>query len=418
MTTQAATTQAVTTQAVTTQELDLMDPKTFGNGIPHDHFRRLRRSDRLIRGTDTDGESLWHLVRHRDVAAVSRDARTFSSSPTTMTSIRKVDPSPPIITFLDSPEHTRIRKLTFKAFAPARLAALQAPIRRIVDTLLAQARDKGTFDLAEDIALRLPFEVLLELLDIPHEDRDSMLGWARQTVNLGDEEYDGDGTAGQDSFQKIYEYLLDFARHRAEHPTDDCFSLLLDARLNGAGRLGLPDRLTADEVGLFASTLITAGSETTYCSVTGGVLALLDFPDQLDRLRADRSLLPSATNEVLRWVTPVTHFARRAVTDTEVAGQPIAEGERVVMWYSSANRDEEVFTDPDRFDVARTPNPHLSFGGGGPHVCIGNGLAVMELRQFLEGAVDLLPQLEITAPPVRPETNFMNSVKHLHMRFR
>ncbi|GAA2150369.1 cytochrome P450 [Kitasatospora kazusensis] len=401
---------------MTTQELDLMDPKAFADGIPHDHFRRLRQTEGLVRGTDTDGESLWHLVRHRDVAAVSRDPKTFSSSPTTMTSIRKVDPSPPIITFLDSPEHTRIRKLTFKAFAPARLAAMEASIRGIVDTLLAQARERGSFDLAEDIALRLPFEVLLELLDIPHEDRAMMLGWARGTVNLGDEEYGGDG--GQDAFQQIHAYLQDFARHRAGRRTDDCFSLLLDARLKGADRLGLPDRLTPDEVGLFASTLITAGSETTYCSVTGAVLALLDFPDQLARLRADRSLMPSAANEVLRWVTPVTHFARRVVTDTVVAGQPLAEGETVVMWYSSANRDEEVFTDPDRFDVARTANPHLSFGGGGPHVCIGNALAVMELRQFLEGAADLLPLLEAAAPPVRSETNFMNSVKYLPLRFR
>ncbi|AUG78936.1 Cytochrome P450 [Kitasatospora sp. MMS16-BH015] len=403
---------------MTTQDLDLMDAKTFADGIPHDHFRRLRRLDRPIRGTDTDGEPLWHLLRHRDVVAVSKDHRTFSSSPTTMTSIRKVDPSPPIITFLDSPEHTRIRKLTFKVFAPARLAALQKPIRGIVDRLLAQARERGGFDLAEDIALRLPFEVLLELLGIPEEDRELMLGWARRTVNLGDEEYDGDGLGGQDAFQQIHAYLQDFARHRAAHRTDDCFSLLLDARLQGAERLGLADRLTPEEVGLFASTLITAGSETTYCSVTGAVLALLDFPDQLDRLRADRSLLPTATNEVLRWVTPVTHFARRAVTDTVVAGQPVAAGETVVMWYSSANRDEEVFADPDRFDVARTTNPQLSFGGGGPHVCIGNGLAVMELRQFLEGVVDLLPELEITGPVLRPETNFMNSVKHLPMRFR
>lgn len=403
---------------MTTQELDLMDPAVFADGIPHDHFRLLRKAGRPVRGVDTDGEVLWHLVRHRDVAAVSRDTGIFSSSPTTMTSIRKVDPSPPIITFLDSPEHTRVRKLTFKAFAPARLAALEEPVRAIVDRLLAEAREQGEFDLAEDIALRLPFEVLLELLGIPHQDRPAMLGWARQTVNLGDEEYDGDGAAGQDAFQRIHEYLLDFARHRVTHPADDCFTLLLDARLRGADRLGLPDRLTADEVGLFASTLITAGSETTYCSVTGGVLALLDFPDQLARLRADRGLMSSAANEVIRWVTPVTHFARRVVTDTVVAGESVAEGEKVVMWYSSANRDEEVFADPDRFDVGRTPNPHLSFGGGGPHVCIGKGLAVIELRQFLEGVVDLLPRMEITAPPVRPETNFMNSIKHLRMRFR
>lgn len=400
------------------QDLDLMDPKSFSDGIPYEYFRHLRSSPGLPMGTDTDGERFWYLTRHSEVSDVSRDTARFASSPTTMTSVRKVDPSPPIITFLDSPEHTRIRKLTFKAFTPARIAGLEEPTRRIVEALLADAREKGEFDLAEDIALRLPFEVLLELLDIPQGDRPMMLGWARHTVNLGDPEYDDSSSGeGGDSFKEIYDYLLDFAAFRAKHLTDDCFSVLLSARLK-SNRLNLPDRLTPDEVGLFASTLITAGSETTYCSVTGSVLALLENPGQLDRLRSDRALMPTAANEVLRWVTPVTHFARRALVDTEVSGQRIAAGERVVMWYSSANRDEEVFADPDRFDIARTPNPHLSFGGGGPHVCIGNGLAVMELRQFLDGVVDLLPGLELAGAPVRPETNFMNSVKYMPMRFR
>jgi cholest-4-en-3-one 26-monooxygenase len=399
------------------QDLDLMDPEVFAHGIPHDHFRRLRAADRLTLGTDTDGSTFWYLVRHRDVSDVSRDTARFHSSPTTMTSVRKADPSPPIITFLDGLDHTRIRKLTFKAFAPARLAALEQPIGRIVDTILSEMRERGEFDLADDVALRLPFEVLLELLDIPAGDREMVLDWSHATVNLGDPEYDRNMSGeGEDCFQKIYEYLVDFAGYRAKHPADDCFSLLLDARLKSS-RLDLPDRLSPEEVGLFASTLITAGSETTYCSVTGGVLALLESPDQLDLLRGDRTLLPTATNEVLRWVTPVTHFARTAVVDTEVGGQPIRAGERVVLWYSSANRDEDVFTDPDRFDITRSPNPHLTFGGGGPHVCIGNGLATMELRAFLSGVLDLLPQLEITGPPVRPETNFMNSIKHLPMRF-
>jgi cholest-4-en-3-one 26-monooxygenase len=272
--------------------------------------------------------------------------------------------------------------------------------------------------MADDVALRLPFEVLLELLDIPAGDREMMLDWARGTVNLGDPEYDRNMSGdGEDCFQKIYEYLIDFAGYRAKHLTDDCFSVLLSARLKG-GRLDVPDRLSPEEVGLFASTLITAGSETTYCSVTGGILALLESAGQLDRLRQDRSLLRGAANEVLRWVTPVTHFARTAAVDTEIAGQPIKAGERVVLWYSSANRDEEVFADPDRFDITRSPNPHLAFGGGGPHICIGNGLATMELHQFLDGALDLLPRLELTGPPVRPQTNFMNSIKHLPMRVR
>jgi cholest-4-en-3-one 26-monooxygenase len=401
--------------AMATQDIDLMDPKVFNNGIPYDYFRRLRRSERLLPATDTDGERFWYVVRHREVERIARDASVFSSSPTTMTSVRKQENPPPIITFTDAPEHTRLRKLTFKAFAPARLTALKAPIRRIVDALLADMLAKGEFDMADEVALRLPYEVLAELLGIPRADREMMYGWVRQTVNIGDPEYDG-GALG-DVFMEILRYCLDFAAYRAKEPADDFFSILLAARLKNS-RLDLPDRLTPNEVGQFASTLVTAGIETTYCSVSGAVLALIEHGDQLARLRADRGLLPTATDEVLRWVTPVTHFARRAVTDTEVAGQPIRAGERVVLWYTSANRDEEAFTDPDRFDVARTPNPHVTFGGGGPHVCIGNGLASMEIHQFLEGVVDLLPRLELSGEPERSETNFMNSIKHLPMRVR
>jgi cholest-4-en-3-one 26-monooxygenase len=193
--------------------------------------------------------------------------------------------------------------------------------------------------------------------------------------------------------------------------------VLTAARFN-AERLALPDRLDRHEIATFATTLITAGSETTYCSVTGAVMALLEHPEQLDRLRADPALMPTAVDEVLRWVTPVTHFARNVIADTEIAGQPVRAGERVVIWYTSANRDESVFAEPDRFDVGRSPNPHVTFGGGGPHFCIGNALASMELRQFMTAAVDLLPGLEISGPAVRPESNFMNSVKHLPMRVR
>jgi cholest-4-en-3-one 26-monooxygenase len=258
------------------------------------------------------------------------------------------------------------------------------------------------------------------LFGIPEQDRPMVIGWARQTVNLGDAEYGGgpeEQAGGEDVFRRLLGYFEDFAARRIREPADDLVSILVQARLPGDTR-GLPDRLSREEVAVFATTLITAGSETTYCSVTGTVQALLEFPDQADLVRADRSRIPAAVEESLRWVTPVTHFARNTTRDTEISGQRIEAGERVVMWYTSANRDETVFADPDRFDVTRSPNPHVTFGGGGPHFCIGNVLASMELRQFLEAVLDVLPDLEITGPAVRPESNLMNCVKHLPMRFR
>ncbi|MBP2327279.1 cholest-4-en-3-one 26-monooxygenase [Kibdelosporangium banguiense] len=388
----------------------LMDPNVFQEGIPYEYFRELRATRGLTRATDVEGQEFWNVVRHPEVAAISRDPKVFSSSPSTMTSVRLQESEYPIITFLDPPDHTRMRRLTFKAFAPARMAALAGPIRRIAGSLLATAAAKGEFDLADDVALLLPFEVLAELLGVPGSDRRMVIGWARQTVNLGDPEYDPSVTdAGTDVFRQILDYFMQFARYRAGTPADDLFSVLSAARVKG-------DRLSPEEIAVFATTLITAGSETTYCSVTGAVLALLEHPDQLAMLRADRSLIPGAVAEMLRWITPVTHFARNVVAGTEIAGQPIVAGERVVMWYTSANRDEAVFADPDRFDITRSPNPHLTFGGGGPHVCIGNGLAVLELRMFLEAALDLIPRIEFAGPLVRPETNFMNSIKHMPVR--
>lgn len=405
-------------------DIDLMDAKVFAQGIPYDYFRQLRQADGLTMGTDTDGEKFWNVVRHSDVVSISRDTAVFSASPSTMTSVRKIDTSQmdpevasasPIIAFLDGPPHLRLRKLTHRGFAPARVSALTARTRGIVDSLLASAAAQGEFDLATDVALKLPFEVFAELLGVPDGDRRMVLECARQSINLGDPDFDATGS--QDGIVKLNEYFRGFARFRLSEPADDLVSLLLAARLKD-DQPGLPDRMSPDEVGAFVTMLITAIIDTVFCSITGGVLALLEFRDQLELLRADRTLLPAAVDEILRWVTPVTHFARNVVSDTWVGGQQIKADERVVLWYTSANRDEQAFANPDRFDIARSPNPHVSFGGGGPHSCMGSGLAVMVIRQFIEGAIDLLPRLEITGTPVRPETNFMNSVKFLPMRYR
>ena len=391
-------------------EVDLMDPRVFAGGIPYDYFHDLRHRPRPLRVDDGAGGTLWYLVRHPDVVAVSREPRLFSSSPSTMTLVRQDAAGLPLIVFTDPPAHTRLRRLTNKGFAPARVAALEVLVRQVVDQLLAEATAKGEFDLAADVALRLPLEVIVAFIGIPAADRDEMLSWVQDTVNIGDPDF-ATGQASGAAYQKMFEYLLAFTRSRAEEPTDDLLSTLLAARVKG-------EELNHDEIAMFATQVMNAGSETTYCSVSGGVQALLANPDQLALLRANRELIPRAVEEILRWVTPVTHFARNVLADTEVAGQPIRAGERVVLWYTSADRDETVFPDPDRFDVTRTPNPHVVFGAGGPHVCIGSSLARLEIRCFLEAALDWLPRLELTGQPVQAETNLMNSVKRLPARLR
>jgi cholest-4-en-3-one 26-monooxygenase len=326
-----------------------------------------------------------------------------------MTSVRQSSTGLPLITFLDGAAHTRLRRQVFRGFTPARLARMEEPLSRLIAEILDDVSAGDGFDLAEEVALRLPLEVLAELIGVPAEDRPEIVEWTRHTMNVGDPDYHHstpEKAAG--AFRKLLEYFQDLAARRAERPVDDLFSALASEQ---------PGGLTLEEVALFGTTLVGA-SETTYCSVSGGVLALLEHPDQLALLRGNRELIPAAVEEIVRYVTPATHFARQVAKDTEIAGQPIGAGERVVLWYTSANRDEAVFDHPERFDVTRRPNPHLSFGGGGPHVCIGRGLAGMELRLFLEAVLDRLPDLELTGDPVRSATNAMNAYRSVPARFR
>lgn len=397
---------------MTVHELDLMDARAFIDGIPYDYFASLRGVPGLTRAVDAEGYEFWYLVRHADVSQASRDNVVFHSGPSTMTSVRQDSTGLPLISFLDAPEHTRLRKLVFKGFTPARLTMLEGPVGRIVDRIFADVSGKNEFDLAEEIGMQLPLEVLAELIGMPEADRPEIIEQTRHTVNLGDPDYrHSTPEKAVAAFGKLMAYFTELAEQREKSPTDDLFSTLLGARLKD-------ERLRPEEIALFATTLMGAGSETTYCSVTGAVLALLNNPGQVAKLRADRELLPRAVDEVIRYVTPATHFARQVVEDTEIAGQRIRAGERVVLWYTSANRDETVFTDPDRFDVARNPNPHVAFGGGGPHVCIGRGLATIELRLFLDRLLDRLDDLELTSEPVRSATNFMNSYRAMPARFR
>lgn len=404
------------TMSMMGHDIDLMDAKTFHDGIPHDYFRALRRRTGLHYAHDPAGYGFWNLVRHREVVAASRNTAVFSSSPSTMTSVRQESTGLPIIIFLDGPEHTRLRRLIAKGFAAPRLNGLERRIRGVADRLLTEMSAAVRFDLAGDVALRLPTEVLAEFIGVPQPDRADLLAWCRRIINLGDVDYHHDNAGPGPAFEKIFGYLLSLAQRRAADPADpadpadDLFSVLLSTSLQG-------DQLSPTEIAHFATSMLNAGIETIYGSLTSGVLALLEHPDQLALLRVNRELIPRAVEEILRWVTPVMHFARNVTQDVELAGQPIRAGERVILWYTSANRDETVFDAPERFDITRRPNPHIAFGGGGPHACIGAYLAIMQLRCFLESWLDRLGELELTDEPTRAQTNFMNSHQRMPVTF-
>jgi cholest-4-en-3-one 26-monooxygenase len=253
-------------------------------------------------------------------------------------------------------------------------------------------------------------------MGVPHEDRHLVFDWSNRMIGSEDPEYaagaDGRTSAerGVEASTELYAYAHELAAQKRASPKDDIISVLLQAELNG-------DKLNELEFDLFFMLLAVAGNETTRNLIAHGMLALIEHPDQRDRLLRDPSLLSSGVEEMLRWGTPVMHFRRTAQRDTEIRGPRVAEGQKVVIWYLSANRDEAVFVDPYRFDVGRSPNEHVAFGGGGPHFCLGANLARLEIRVVFEELLRRLPDMELAGPVERLRSNFINGIKHMPIAF-
>ncbi len=261
-----------------------------------------------------------------------------------------------------------------------------------------------------EVAAELPLRVIAEMLGIPEADRHQVFEWSNTMVASDDPEWQRSPEEAQAAAMSMYAYANELALQRRDDPSSDLVSVLMRAEVDS-------EQLTEMEFDLFFLLLAVAGNETTRNLISGAMLALIEHPEQWRRLRQERSLLDSAVEEMLRWVTPVMQFQRTAQQDTSIAGVPIAAGERVALYYVSANRDEEVFAEADRFDVGRTPNEHLTFGGGGPHFCLGASLARLEIRCMFEVVLDRLPDIELSGPVRRLRSNFLNGIKSMPVRF-
>jgi cytochrome P450 len=390
-------------------ETNLVDAATYASGPPHALFARMRAEAPVCWHPEPNGPGFWALTRHADVLTVSRDAATFSSArggymPQDMDPMA-VAQSRLMLLGMDPPEHTRLRGLVNRGFTPRQVARLEPRIRALSASIVATVAPRGACDFVTEVSGELPSLLIAELMGIPPDD-------GRRLYELTERMHQTGAPADtQAAVVEMMTYAAGVRTAKRAQPADDIASVLLQAEIDG-------ERLSDLEFDLFFLLLINAGGDTTRNLVASGMLALLAHPDQLAAVRADRALLPGAIEEMLRFVPPVVQFRRTLARDAEIRGQKLREGEKVVMFYPAANRDEEVFAAPDRFDVRRTPNPHLAFGGGGAHYCLGANLARLEIRCLFEAVLDRLQDLELAGPVERLHSWFIDGPRRMPVRFR
>ena len=405
----------------------LADPSTYTTGVPHEEFARRRREapvawveEPVLTYRDPSGEpqsrrgtGFWAVTRHADVVATSRAPAVFSSA---AKGAFLPDPRTPedlararqLLVNMDAPEHARVRRYVTEAFTSKAMQALTVSIQRHAAAVVGRVRSAGAFDAVADVAAELPLLVLADLLGVPRADRGLLLQWSNNLVGFDDPAYGGgDVTVYRATFREAFAYARDLAERRRHDPGDDLVSRLVTTTVDG-------HYLADAEFCQLWLLLVIAGNETTRHLISGGLLALAQWPDQLAALAADPALTPAAVEELLRWVTPIMQFRRTAVVDADLAGQPICAGDKVVLYYISANRDESAFDGPSRLRLDRRPNPHLAFGAG-PHFCLGWQLAHAEARSLLDALRPCLPSLRVAGPAVRLESNFMNGLRSLPM---
>jgi cytochrome P450 len=391
-------------------DIDLLSPASFADGQPHEQFRWLRDHAPLYRHPEPDGPGFWAVTRYDDVRAVGRDPERFSSVPTIMIAdLAGIDfDGHQMMITSDPPRHTRLRRAINSQFTPRAAEQLRIRIEELAGQIIDTVRDRGECDAVADIAGEMPSYVIAELLGIPLDDG-RRLYQLTETIHAAPETVP-EG-AGMMAVIEMFNYAHEVAEDKRKHPGDDLATRILEAEVEG-------QRLDDIDFNLFFLLLIDAGGDTTRNLVGGGLLALFDHPEERRRLQDDLDgLLPSAVEEMLRWVSPVIYMRRTATRSCELAGTAIQAGDKVVVYYGSANRDARAFAEPRRFDVGREPNEHIAFGGGGPHFCLGAHIARVEIQALLRELLTRLPDVAPSGPAEWLASNFISGPKHLPVRF-
>ena len=379
-----------------TSSVDLKNPDLYHAGIPQEVFAKLRREAPVAWNPEADGRGFWAVTRYEDIVAVSKNPKVFSSARehgghrmfdenlVGVAGVGANQSEAPMIS-MDPPEHNQYRRMVSTGFGPTRIRQLETRIRERVVAILDRLDGRKTCDFVADLAAELPIQVLAELLGVPQADRGNLFEWSNALIAEDDPEYRASPEAVAGKVDRMADYALRLWHERIDHPGDDLISMLAHSRIDG-------EAMTRERyIGTFI-LLVAAGNETTRNSIAGGFLTLAEFPGERRRLIDDPSLLGSAAAEIVRWVSPVMHMRRTAIEHAEIGGQAIRPGDKVILWYCSANRDESIFADPYRFDVGRSGPPHLGFGTG-QHFCLGARLAEIQIRIFFDEFLRRYPRL-------------------------
>ena len=399
---------------------DFTDPEIYAQRLPTEELAEVRRAAPIwwneqppdVGGFGDGG--FWVVSKHRDVREVSLRSDVFSSQKKSIVPRYKVtggggqiEAGAASMIMMDDPEHSRLRKIISRGFTPRAIERLRAELNARAQGIAAQAAAEGSGDFVLQVARELPLLAIAELLGVPLEDRGKLFDWTNQMIAGDDDPEFAEYNPLQSTAELIW-YAMQLAARKAEEPGDDIVTTLIDADADG--------QLTDAEFGMFVVTLAIAGNETTRNSITQGMMAFTDFPDQWELFKAQRP--KTAADEIIRGASPITAFQRTALTDTELSGMQIKKGQRLALFYRSANFDEDVFGDPFAFDVLRNPNPHLGFGGTGAHYCVGANLARMTIDLMFNAIADHIPDLTPVAAPERLRSSMINGIKHWQVAYR
>ncbi|MEE9414927.1 MAG: cytochrome P450 [Acidimicrobiales bacterium] len=404
-------------------DADISSHDTYVDGVPHATFERLRRDDPVSWHEEADGSGFWAVTSYQNCLTVSHEVETFTSS--LGIRLEEMDPDQLVarrtLMETDPPDHTRLRRLLSRGFTRRTVETFEDGIRLLAASVLDEAVPKGEFDFVHDVAERLPMRMLGQLMGTPDSDGDMLVEWGDAMLGNSDPEYTEHVIDQADTEEyrmlpfrsptalKVFQYAEELANDRRANPSDDIVTKLLAPTTDG-------EPLTDMEFKNFVTLLIAAGNDTTRYSIAHGLWVMARHPELWARWKNDPDLTDSAVEEIFRTGSVTMHFRRTATRDTELGGRQIKAGDKVLMWYISADHDDADFADPYRFDLARTPNDHMSFGRNGPHFCLGAWLARMELRVVFQELMKRVDHIELTDPVVRLRSNFMSGIKHMPVR--